>query len=173
MQIDEIVSIADGLAEKFGTRNPFRLAQELDIEIIERDFKNQKGAYKVILNNRFVFVKRDLEPVMKNIVLLHEIGHDVLHREEAVFEGGFREFNLFSNHDVRMEYEANIFAAQISLPDDEVVDYISLGYDVNQIAQAMNSDVNMVALKTQILASKGYELQIPEHKNNFLKDTQR
>ena len=48
MQIDEIANIADGLTERFGTRNPFRLAQELDIEIIERDFKHQKGAYKVL-----------------------------------------------------------------------------------------------------------------------------
>lgn len=30
----------------------------------------------------------------------------------------------------RMEYEANIFVAQISLPDDEILDYIEHGYDV-------------------------------------------
>ena len=173
IRIDEIVSKADKIVENFNSRNPYRLAKELDIEIIERDFKHQKGAYKVILNNRFVFVKRDLEPVMKNIVLLHEIGHDALHREEAIMEGGFREFNLFSKQDVLMEYEANVFAAQIALPDDEIIDYIRIGYDANQIAVSMNSDVNLVALKTQILATQGHNLKVPEHKNNFLKDTER
>ena len=32
----------------------------------------------------------------------------------------------------RMEYEANLFASQISLPDDEILDYIYEGYDAAQ-----------------------------------------
>ena len=47
---------------------------------------------------------------MENIVLLHELGHDTLHREEATKAGGFEEFNIFDIRDSRMEYEANIFA---------------------------------------------------------------
>ena len=40
-----------------------------------------------------------------------------------------------------MEYEANIFASQISLPDDEILEYIESGYDIQQIARAMHSDI--------------------------------
>ena len=47
---------------------------------MERPFAKQKGAYKVIERNRFIFIKKDLHPVMHDIVLLHEIGHDTLHR---------------------------------------------------------------------------------------------
>ena len=54
---------------------------------------------------------------MEKIVLLHEIGHDTLHRDEATKVGGFKEFEIFDMKDSRMEYEANLFAAQISLPD--------------------------------------------------------
>lgn len=50
-----------------------------------------------------------------------------------------------------MEYEANIFVAQISLPDDEILDYIERGYDVQQIARAMHSNINLVALKADAL----------------------
>ena len=46
-------------------------------------FNEQRGAYKVLMRNRFIFIKNDLHPVMENIVLLHELGHDALHREEA------------------------------------------------------------------------------------------
>ena len=39
-------------------------------------FSKQRGAYKVIMRNRFMFIKDNLHPVMENIVLLHELGHD-------------------------------------------------------------------------------------------------
>ena len=41
-----------------------------------------------------------------------------------------------------MEYEANIFASQISLPDDEILEYIENGYDIQQIAQMCIRDSN-------------------------------
>ena len=53
--------------------------------------------------------------------------------------GGFKEFNIFDMRQSRMEYEANIFASQISLPDDEILEYIENGYDIQQIARAMHS----------------------------------
>lgn len=68
-----------------------------------------------------------------------------------------------------MEYEANMFAAQIALPDDEVLDYIYTGYDVGQIALAMRSDINLVALKVAELNTRGYRFREQEHRNDFLK----
>ena len=121
------------------------------------------------MRNRFMFVKEDLHPVMENIVLLHELGHDSLHRDEATKAGGFKEFNIFDIRDSRMEYEANIFATQIALPDDDFLELAELGYDVQQIASAMHSDVNLVALKADTLISQGYRLRPQEHRNDFLK----
>jgi len=72
-----------------------------------------------IIRNRFMFIKDNLHPVMENIVLLHELGHDTLHREEATRTGGFEEFNIFEMQDNRMEYEANIFASQVALSTDD------------------------------------------------------
>ena len=72
------------------------------------NFDKQRGAYKVILKNRFVVLKNGMHPVVEQIVLWHEIGHDVLHRQEAVAVGGIKEFNIFDLRENRMEYEANI-----------------------------------------------------------------
>ena len=124
---------------------------------------------KVIVRNRFIFIKDDLPPVMHDIVLLHEIGHDTLHRHEAVSTGGFQEFNIFDMGNRRMEYEANIFAAQISLPDDEILEYIYQGYDVGQIARTMDSDINLVALKVAELNRQGYSFLSQEFRSDFLK----
>ena len=169
MSINEIVKCANKITQQCGTRDAHRIAEELDITILPRHFKVQRGAYKVILGNRFIFIKDDLSPVMENIVLLHEIGHDTLHRQEAVRVGGFQEFELFDMKDVRMEYEANILAAQIALPDDEVLEYIHQGYDNQKIACAMGTDINLVGLKVDILISQGYNLRRQEHCNDFLK----
>ncbi|NBI16634.1 ImmA/IrrE family metallo-endopeptidase [Neglecta sp. X4] len=165
----EIVQKANHIVRLCGTRDPHRIADELGIEIMYCPFKSQRGAYKVIMRNRFMFVKEDLHPVMENIVLLHELGHDSLHRDEATKVGGFKEFNIFDIRDSRMEYEANIFATQIALPDDDFLELAEQGYDVQQIARTMHSDVNLVALKADTLISQGYRLRPQEHRNDFLK----
>ena len=165
----EIVQKANHIVRLCGTRDPHKIADELGIEIMYCPFKSQRGAYKVIMRNRFMFVKEDLHPVMENIVLLHELGHDSLHRDEATKVGGFKEFNIFDIRDSRMEYEANIFATQIALPDDDFLELAEQGYDVQQIARTMHSDVNLVALKADTLISQGYRLRPQEYKNRFLK----
>ncbi len=115
IQTLEIVQTANRLVDTLGTRDPHRIARELGIEVVPVDFKRQRGAYKVLMRNRFIFIKNDLHPVMECIVMLHEIGHDVLHRKEAVKAGGFKEFNIFNMQESRMEYEANVFASDSSI----------------------------------------------------------
>lgn len=165
----EIVRKANYIAKSCGTRNPHKIAKELGIEVMYCPFKAQKGAYKVIMRNRFMFVKDDLNPVTESIVLLHELGHDTLHRDEATKIGGFKEFNIFDIRDSRMEYEANVFASQIAIPDDDFLELAEQGYDIEQIARALRSDINLVALKVDTLISQGYRLRQQEHRNDFLK----
>ena len=165
---DEIVKIVNKLIRQHETRDPYRIAEYLGINIIYRDFAKQRGAYKVILKNRFIFLQNGMPPVTEQIVLWHKIGHDMLHRKEAIKAGGFKEFNIFDMRDNRMEYEANVFAAQASLPDETILEYIQRGYDIQQIARSMQSDINLIALKVDTLISQGYPLRRQEHKNDFL-----
>ena len=130
----EIVQKANSIVAQCGTRDPLKIAKDLGIEVMYYPFNEQRGAYKVLMRNRFIFIKNDLHPVMENIVLLHELGHDALHREEATKVGGFKEFEIFNMRDNRMEYEANLFAAQISLSDEDFLELAERGYDTQQIA---------------------------------------
>lgn len=166
----EIIKKADSIVRLCETRNPRKIAQELGITVFKRPFSVQKGAYTVLLKNRYIFLKEDMHPVMENIVLWHEIGHDQFHRDKAVKVGTFKEFNIFDMQQNRMEYEANIFASQGSLADDDVLDCIDRGYDTYQIARALHSDMNLVILKVDTLIQQGYRLRRMEHRNDFLKD---
>ena len=69
----------------------------------------------------------------------------------------------------RMEYEANLFAAQLMLPDDEIKELIYRGYDVQQIAKTMRSDINLVAIKVSELNRHGCCFRKQEYHNKFLK----
>lgn len=69
------------LIRKFKCNDPFELAEALDIDVMERaDFKRQKGAFKVILNDSFIFINANLSDEMKRLVCAHELGHALLHR---------------------------------------------------------------------------------------------
>ena len=128
------------------------------------------GKIVVIKYGGNAMINQDLKmSVMHDIVLLHEIGHDCLHRREAIQVGGLQEFNIFDMRNQRMEYEANMFAAQIALPDDEILEYIYGGYDVGQIARIMCSDINLVALKVSELNMQGHRFREQEHRSSFLK----
>ena len=175
----EIVQKANSIVAQCGTRDPLRIARDLGVEVMYYPFNEQRGAYKVLMRNRFIFIKNDLHPVMENIVLLHELGHDALHREEATKVGGFKEFEIFNMRDNRMEYEANLFAAQISLSDEDFLELAERGYDTQQIARTLNfwflkrpfPDIGPVenALKADTLISQGYRLRQQEHCNDFLR----
>ena len=53
--------------------------------------------------------------------------------------------------------------------DDEILEYIEQGYDIQQVSSLMQSDINLVALKVDTLISQGYRLYPQEHQNDFLK----
>lgn len=80
-----------------------------------------------------------------------------------------QEFMLYDMA-TKPEYEANIVAAEILLDSDELLEYVyEYGYTSEQIARAMHTDINLVALKIAHLAETGYDLRRIDHRSDFLK----
>ena len=68
------------------------------------------------------------------------------------------------------EYEANIVASEILLDNDELLEHLYRDrYSAEQIARAMHTDINLVALKIAHLNELGYDLRPLEHRSDFLK----
>ncbi len=59
--------------------------------------------------------------MIQRVILAHEIAHSVLH---ANITAAFHEFTLFDDTD-RQEYEANLFAAELLLSDDCVLNALN------------------------------------------------
>ena len=168
MSLEYIIDKDAKLVKKSGTRNPFRIAKDIGIKVMfVNDFEKLKGVYRVIKRNRWIFINSNLSERMQRIVCAHELGHDQLHRNLAN-GNGMMEFVLYDTES-RPEFEANVLASQVLLSDDDVLELIHDGYDVEQISRILDSDINLVALKVSLLNQQGYTFRTINYKSNFLK----
>lgn len=70
---ESLSKVGSSLVRRCGTRDPFRIADELGIEVLFcEDIGPLKGMYKVIKRNRFIFINQDLSERMQRIARLYE-----------------------------------------------------------------------------------------------------
>lgn len=169
MRSDYLISVGESLVKRFQTRDPFQIAEDLGIHVMEcPDLGSLKGMYTIIKRNRYILLNNQLDETTQRIVCAHEIGHDQLHRY-LVKRGALQEFTLYDMRS-KPEYEANIVCAEILLDTDEVLEYLrTYHYTAEQIAREMYTDINLVALKIAHLASLGYDLKRQDYRSDFLK----
>ena len=169
MILQKIYCLGERLVAAANSRDPFQIADEIGLQIqMVKDFTVLKGFYMILHVVPWEFIYDYLVEQLKRIVCAHEIGHHVLH-QDLVRQTMLQEFSLFDRQN-RPEYEANVLAAEVLLPDTEVLDMIyHCGYDAFQIARCTGSNVNLVALKCDILVEKGYDLHRIEHQSDFLR----
>ena len=154
---DSVRERAKSLVKRAGTRDPFKLAQLLDVEVMFRPgFRTQKGALCVVLDQAFIFLSDELDEDMSRLVCAHELAHAVLHKEIAA-KGALCEFDLF-NMATDIEYEANEFASEILIETREVKELLRSGMDVYSCARALGTNVNLLLIK---LAGMKLPRQLP------------
>ena len=169
MSSDYIRKEAERLVGYYGTRDPFRIAKELGVHVLfEYDFKSLKGMYKVIQRSRFIFINGNLSERDQRTICAHELGHDRLHKQFAKTTA-FQEFMLYDMR-TRPEYEANIFACELLIGDDDIFPLIDREYDIYQIAGELGEDMNLVLIKIDELRKLGHDVRAPYRPNSdFLK----
>ncbi|MBQ8135653.1 MAG: ImmA/IrrE family metallo-endopeptidase [Clostridia bacterium] len=154
MNETQIRNASDHLINQYDTRDPFELADCLGIEIILSDaLKKVKGFYTIYDNIRFITISNYLNHQIQCLVCAHESGHDQLHSN--LLQGAFAEFSLYQTQN-RAEYEANLFAANILISDEDFFNLAYDGYTRSQIAAFLKTDPNIVSFKAQLLKSTGY-----------------
>ena len=115
-----------------------------------------------------IVVNQDLEPWLQRVVLAHELGHAMLHRELAGQEG-FRDFALFDGADP-LEKEANQFAAEILIPDKALLSLLESGMSIYEAASELDVPYELADFKIRSMRMRGYDLAVPLYtRGNFLK----
>lgn len=139
------------LVRKYKTRDPKTLIEALGIKIIYLNSPDKLlGLYKIILRNRFIFIADNIG-VLEKTVLAHELGHDQLHREYCINGANFHESRVFQSTS-RFELEANIFAAHLLIPDEDVIQLIQYASSDRELAHELNVDINLLNLKISEMA---------------------
>jgi Zn-dependent peptidase ImmA (M78 family) len=168
MEFKRIVEKSRHLVQKYKTRDPLELAGALGIHVrYSREFTTLKGMYVIISQNRFIIVNGKLDEQTKRLVVAHEIGHDRLHRDLAE-KSVISEFSLYKV-DSRPEYEANLFAAELLINTDTLLELIYDGYECEEAARILGIDVNLLSLKIAALKCQGIDLREQEYNAKFLK----
>ena len=144
----KIADMAERIAKKYDSRDPFKIAKRCGVELIIKNLGSLKGFYKVVYDTPFIFLNSALSSEEARLVCAHELGHHALHRAAA--RAGFEEFSLFSQTS-RREYEANLFAAALLISNEEIKELIENGYTSAQIAKALCIDERIAELKISTL----------------------
>ena len=170
MTIDYITSELARILEKHGERRPARLADSMGIlvrfEPMGTQEKACKGFFLYQSRMSLITVNSELDEDRQRIILAHELGHAVLHRN---ISASFHDFSFFDDRSM-LEYEANLFAAELLIDDEELLSILEEGYDFFSAARNLRIPAEMLDFKLKILKNKGYQFQSPIHaKSNFLK----
>ncbi len=162
---------ADRLVRKYKTRDPFEILEAMKVTVSETDaFRHLKGY--CFLSNRFFYVgiSSRLDAREKKVVAAHELGHIVLHKK-LLSVAPMQDTLLYRMSD-RTEYEANLFAADLLLPDEEVLQLAAEeGQDYFSLCRRMYVSPELMSFKLFSLIRRGHDaLQLPlEPEGDFLK----
>ena len=150
----------DSLVRKYGTRDPFQIARMAGITVKFINTNRQKGFCRIILNNAFIFLSRNMSEEMQKMTCAHELGHLYLHRDILTKQAFLMEYELF---DIRndTELEANVFAARLLIDESELLELLDTEADMVAIASALHVNVNLLMIRLIEMQKRGYTFTIP------------
>lgn len=115
---NKIKGLASCCSRKFGTNNPFKIAECMNIEV-QIGKLGFEGCYMFLKNHRCIFLNEDLPEAEMQFVMAHELGHAIMHRKQNCYFIRSSTFLLNS----KTELEANRFAAELLIPDAQLLEY--------------------------------------------------
>ncbi len=161
-----IVETAQRVLEEYGGRSVIETAENTGARVWFRPLGGLKGFYIRENGESYIVLNEELDDVMKKVVCAHELGHDVLHRELS--EGGMRESTLFLESN-RTELEANLFAASLLISDEDMLEAVSDGADIESAARTLCLPREMVKYKLTAMNAMGHSFAVGDVRNDFLK----
>ena len=143
------------LVRRHGTRDPFELLDAMHVQVrFYYDLCSTKGFTRYLLRQYFVGINGNLPRSEQRIVAAHELGHIVLHASEL------RTAPLFDTavYDKRSstEYEANLFAADLLLRDEDVMEAAGRpGTDLRDLCLSLGTTPGLMNFKLRSMYKRG------------------
>lgn len=132
---------AEEVAKEYGNDLPAILAR-LDIEVLE---VAMKGRLKEIFFGDHIVLRRDLSVQEKRGLTAHALGHHFMHAGSHYASS--RKIYSFSNYH---EKQANVFAAYLIIPEDELEKAIYPDVPVADITEAFEVTPEFAAFRLEL-----------------------
>ncbi len=133
----------NALIKKYGTRDPFELAEALGIIVVIGKMRNISGAYLYHERQRTIFINEELDEFERIVVMAHELGHAELHRYENCYFIKNKTLLLTS----KLEIQANCFAAELLIDETAISSSCLDQITLDEVACHFCIPVELVKLK--------------------------
>ncbi len=154
------------LIHRFNTSNPLELIKELKINLWFRyGLGGLKGYYYMTHHQRYIVINADLNDRDRLMVAAHELGHDRFHQHLAKVSP-LKDFLLYDMTS-KTEHEANIFASELLISDEEVKECIAENMDYFGLCSNVGFNPQLVTFKLYGMMQRGYEITLPETPNSM------
>lgn len=176
MTMDWISCEVERLQRKYKETDPFKLCAAMGIIVDYHPMGNYDGACKGFFlsqsRKRLIMVNSDLPRQFQRIIGAHELGHAALHSRTAGVST-FHDFALFDATST-LEYEANLFAADFLMSDEEVLERLNEDISFFGAASMLGVPPELLDFKFRVMKRKGYKLVDPPilAQSSFLKNVE-
>ena len=136
-----IKKIADNLAKKYGTRNPFEIIRNINVILVFYPLEGVKGFYQYFQRNNIIYIDERLDDNEKIFVCAHELGHMLLHKKSnAIFMDSRTHLNTS-----KYENEADRFAIDLLISDSVIENH--LDFSIDQFSRLFGYSKKMIELR--------------------------
>lgn len=139
----DIKAIVNRLVRFHKTRDPFEMIKGMNVILVYYPLEGVRGFYQYFQRNNIIYLDERLSDCEKRFVLAHELGHMILHKKSnAIFMDTRTHFNTN-----KYENEADLFAMNLLVSDDDILEYSFYGYSANQIARITGYHEKLIELR--------------------------
>jgi len=161
-----IYNEAEQLHRELDTRNPVELLGHIGADVIYSDkfsINGLKGFCTIQNRSKYVVINAKLSKHEKRIVAGHEAGHLILHTHEIKRRPHQTLSDCYLYGNVGgIEYEANMFAADFMIEDNDVLEYVRDEYmDYFKMASALHVPPQLLDFKLRSMERRGHDVRPP------------
>ena len=138
---NDIKKIVTRYKRKFGTSDPFKIADALHIELSIGDIGSREGCYMYLKKHKCIFLNNNLNDHEMRLVMEHELGHAIMHPKENCYFLENRTMILVSKN----ELEANKFAMELLISNESLMEYSD--YTINQLSKIYGYHEKLIELR--------------------------
>ncbi len=163
MKNDYVLRELNRVITEYGSLEPQKLAEAMKVIVRYEPMGDYdgccKGFFVCVSRRKHITVNVDLPRELQRVVLMHELAHAILHCKSGS-TAAFHDFAVFDSASIK-EYEANIFAADYLMRDEDVLTLLNDDISFFGAAARLQVPPEMLDFKFRLMKRRGYEMIEP------------